>query len=101
MEARLHAVDHERERWERASKGKKSWIATDQLDVKVSGGQMVVTAASSEHIGSGDRGGIPKNIGRTLKLWLSPRDVKQIVDAALRSRVLTVITEIPKQKKKR
>src|SRR5205814_7222782 len=102
MEARLHSIDHEREFWDfprRTSKGKKSWIATDDLEVKPSGGQLVVTAASSEYIGSGDRGGIPKNIRRTLTLWLSPRDLKQMVDAAFHAGLLSVSTEVPKEKK--
>ena len=102
MEARLHSIDHEREFWElprRASKGKKSWIATRKLEAKPSGGQLVVTATSSEYIGSGDRGGIPKNIQRTLTLWFSPRDLKQIVDVAFRAGLLSVSTELPKQKK--
>ena len=101
MEAKLHSIDREREFWERASKGKKSWIATDELDVKASAGQIVITAASSEYIGSGDRGGIPKNIRRTLTLWLSPRDLKHIVDVTLRSGILTLATELPKKKARR
>jgi HSP20 family molecular chaperone IbpA len=102
MEARLHSIDYEREFWELprwASKGKKSWIATDEIEVKPSGGQLVVTAASSEYIGSGDRGGIPKNIRRTLTLWLSPRDLKRMVDAAFRAGLLSISTELPKQRK--
>src|SRR5580765_7973485 len=97
MEARLHSIDREREFWSlprRESKGKKSWIATNELEVKLSGGQLVVKAASSDHIGSGDRGGIPKNI--RLTLWLSPRDLKQIVDAAFRSGLLSVSIELRK-----
>jgi hypothetical protein len=99
MEASLHSIDDEREFRERAPKGKKSWISTDKLEVKVASGQLIVTAGSSEYIGSGDRGGIPKNIRRTLTLWLSARDLKRIVDPALHSGLLTIVTELPKKKK--
>jgi hypothetical protein len=96
MEAKLHSIDNEREFWKGASKGKKSWVSTNELEVDATSGQLIITASSSEFIGSGDRGGIPKNIRRTLTLWLSPRDLKRIVDTALRSGLLTIVTEIPK-----
>lgn len=99
MEAQLHAVDDEREFHARPSKGKKSWVYSEDFEIQPSTGQVMITARTSEQIGSGDRGGIPKDIRRTLTLWLSSRDIKRIVNAAFSAGLLTAAVEIAKPKK--
>jgi hypothetical protein len=96
MEARLHAVDAERENYDRKSNGKKSWVWGDDYTIEQSSKELTVTARTSEFFGSGERGGIPKNIVRELTLWLSPRDLKRLVNAAFSAGLLTAAVAIAK-----
>jgi hypothetical protein len=99
MEARLHVVDEERELYDRKSKGKNSWVSGDEYTIEPSSKELTIVAHTSEYIGSGDRGGTPKRIVRTLTLWLSPRDLKRFVNAAFDSGLLTAAVTIAKPKK--
>ena len=101
MEAHIHAVDKEREFFhDRPSKGKRSWVADDAFTIQVHSGALYVAATSSEWIGSGERGGAVKDLSRTLSLWLTPHDLKRLLDAAISAGLLTTavaVVEAPEE----
>ena len=100
MQATLHAIDDEREHYhDRPSKGRNSSVYSDDFEIHPSVGELIVTAKESEWTGGG-RGGKLKDIRRTLTLWLSSRDIKRIVDAALSAGLLITAVKIAKPKKK-
>jgi hypothetical protein len=93
MKASIHSRDDEKS----ASSGKTLRVSSTTMQIRCGDGALTLSAKESEsYYASSERLDtvtMPRDITRTLELELSPRELKRIVDAAVRNRVLNVHAE--------
>lgn len=97
MEASIHSKDDEKDK----SPGKTHRVYTDALTVRCFSGRLVLTAADDEYYCPQDfRAVTPiRDITRTLRIELTAKDLKQILDVALRANLIETAFAIPTAKK--
>lgn len=95
MKASIHSRD---DYDNRASSGKTFRVSSATLRIRCAKGALTLTAKESESYGgSSERSPnpvtMPRDVTRTFELELSPREVKRIIDAAVRNGLLGVNAE--------